>query len=70
VPKPDLGFGVSESGLNPLEPVCVCSLFTRRWKPVLRSEEFPVTEEDEEKHPSIIKNGAKPLDLNVGALIN
>jgi hypothetical protein len=46
----------------------VCSLFTRRWKPVLRSEEFPVTEEDEEKHPSIIKNGAKPLDLNVGAI--
>ncbi len=35
---------------------------------MLRSEEFPVTEEDEEKHPSIIKNGAKHLDLNVGAI--
>ena len=44
----------------------LCSIFTRKWKPVLPHEEFPVTEEEEERqHPSIIKNGAKPLDLSV-----
>ena len=36
----------------------------RPWKPVLHNEEFPVTE-DEEKHPSIIKNGK---DMNVSNL--
>jgi hypothetical protein len=35
---------------------------------VLPHEEFPVTEEEEERnHPSIIKNGAKPVDLNVSS---
>ncbi len=42
-----------------------CSVFTRKWKPVLHNEEFPVTEEEAERHPSIIKNGSKPLQLTV-----
>ena len=41
----------------------VFSVFKKGFKPVLHNEEFPVTE-DEEKHPTIIKNGKTP-DLNV-----
>lgn len=37
----------------------------QRWKPVMNNEDYPVVDDDEEKHPSIIKNGNA---LNVSEL--
>merc|ERR1711976_1012692 len=38
-------------------PACFYSLFSQRWKPVMNNDDFPQQEDDEERHPSIIKNG-------------
>merc|ERR1711977_664197 len=37
----------------------------QRWKPVMNNEDYPVQEDEEERHPSIIKNGNA---LNVSEL--
>ena len=29
----------------------------QRWKPVMNNDDYPVTEEDDKRHPTIIKNG-------------
>merc|ERR1712003_308511 len=47
-------------------PSCFYRIFSPRWKPVMSSDDYPETEEeDKEKHPSIIKNNG---DLNVSEL--
>merc|ERR1712073_227820 len=38
-------------------PSCFYSMFSQRWKPVMNNDDFPQQEDDEERHPSIIKNG-------------
>merc|ERR1712203_85051 len=38
-------------------PSCFYSMFSQRWKPVMNNDDFPLQEDDEERHPSIIKNG-------------
>ena len=35
----------------------IFSMFSQRWKPVMNNDDFPQQEDDEERHPSIIKNG-------------
>merc|ERR1712003_457398 len=47
-------------------PSCFYRIFSPRWKPVMSSDDYPETEEeDKEKRPSIIKNNG---DLNVSEL--
>merc|ERR1712183_662696 len=38
-------------------PACFYSIFSQRWKPVMNNDDFPQQDDEESKHPTIIKNG-------------
>merc|ERR1712096_601741 len=38
-------------------PACFYSMFSQRWKPVMNNDDFPQQDDEESKHPTIIKNG-------------
>merc|ERR1712072_860194 len=40
-------------------PPAFCNIGRQRFKPVFGNEEFPVVDDDEKKHPTIVKNGKK-----------